>query len=59
MRCQFWADYTTNMFEFEFPTRTPVGAAAYGSQRTLGSQDAERDLWNFAPLIGAYFLSAA
>jgi len=21
-RCQFWADCTTNMFEFEFPTRT-------------------------------------
>jgi len=24
-RCRFWADYTTNMFAFEFPTGTAEG----------------------------------
>jgi hypothetical protein len=26
---QFWAGYTTNTFEFEFPTRTPVPSSPW------------------------------
>src|SRR3979490_2875775 len=27
--CQFWADCTINIYECEFPTGTPVGAAGF------------------------------
>ena len=41
-RCQSWADYITNMFEFEFPTRTTgfwlgVLARGFGSGSWLGA----------------------
>ena len=38
-RCQSWADYITNMFEFEFPTRTGIWWSARSWKRTLTATD--------------------